>query len=592
MSSPMEREAGRQRAGGDGEVELIKLLRACMGGGDGGDDEGSRFQWLRSQIIGGEAEFDTPFGRRRLTYADHTASGRFLAFVEEFLLRHVLPFYGNTHTVDSYVGRRTTGLVREATCYIKWRLGALSRRDVLLFCGSGSTAAIKRLQEVMGVAVPSLLRDAVLSQLPPAHRWVVFVGPYEHHSNLLSWRESLAEVVQVGLDEDGMVDIADLEASLRSPDFVDCPKLGSFSACSNVTGIHSDTRAIATVLHRHGAYACFDFACSGPYVDIEMRTGEEDGYDAIFLSPHKFLGGPGSSGILLMNDALYRIKDTPPSTCGGGTVLYVSGHDEDTVYHGEVEEREDAGTPGIVQKIRAAAAFLVKDWVGEAAIRRAELQMLRKASERLAENPRVQVLGAAAAGSDAAVARQPIISFLVYPEAQGEGTRGKPLHCRFTTRLLNDLFGIQGRGGCSCAAPYGHRLLSIDRRQSKAIKSIIQMGYEGITPGWTRVSFTYYTSLQELELVLDAIEFVADHGHKFLPLYTFDWKTGDWDFMHHQQALFSMKPKHEDDEAFGGKPFNEYMNFAKSIVASLPTDVTALRYIPESIHSELVYFML
>ncbi|XP_042448853.1 probable cysteine desulfurase [Zingiber officinale] len=586
MSSPMEQAAGGLRAGGAGEFELTKLLGAYMDHA-GEDDEGSRFQWLQSQIIGGEAEFDSPLGRRRVTYADHTASGRFLAFVEEFLRRHVLPSYGNTHTADSYVGRRTTGLVREATHYIKRRLGASGRRDVLLFCGSGSTAAIKRLQEVMGVAVPSLLRDAVLRQLPLAHRWVVFVGPYEHHSNLLSWRESLVEVVEVGLDDAGTVDIDHLEASLRSPDFAGRPKLGSFSACSNVTGIHSDTRAIATVLHRHGAYACFDFACSGPYVDIEMRTGEEDGYDAIFLSPHKFLGGPGSSGILLMNDALYRIKDTPPSTCGGGTVLYVSGHDEETLYYGEVEEREDAGTPGIVQNIRAAAAFLVKEWAGEAAIGRAELQMLRRAPERLraGPDPRVLVLGATtAAGSDAAVARQPIISFLVYPEAQGEGTRGKPLHCRFTTRLLNDLFGIQGRGGCACAAPYGHRLLSIDRRQSKAIKSVIQMGYEGITPGWTRVSFTYYTSLEELE-------FVADHGHKFLPLYTFDWKTGDWDFMHHQQAFFPMKPKDEDDEASGGKPFNGYMNFAKAIVASLPT-FTVKRYIPEAIHSELVDFLL
>lgn len=173
---------------------------------------------------------------------------------------------GNTHTVDSYVGLHTSKLVHQASQYIKLRMGA-APHDILLFCGTGCTAAIKRLQEVMGITVPSILRSTVLDRLAPSDRWVVFIGPYEHHSNLLSWRQSLAEVVEIGLDELGHINLATLEAALESPEYSGRPKVGSFSACSNVTGVHSDTRAIARILHQHGAYACFDFACR--YVQVE-----------------------------------------------------------------------------------------------------------------------------------------------------------------------------------------------------------------------------------------------------------------------------------------------------------------------------------
>lgn len=218
-------------------------------------------------------------------------------------------------------------MMRQASKYVKECMGAGSR-DVLFFCDSGCTASIKRLQEVMGITVPSILRSTFLSYLPESERWVVYVGPFEHHSNLLSWRQSLAEVVEITLDDSGQIDIEALEMSLKDPVYAGRPKLGSFSACSNVTGILTDTRAIARVLHENDAFACFDFACSGPYVDIQMRSGRSDGYDAIFLSPHKFLGGPGSSGVLLMSDSLYCLKGSPPSTCGGGTVDYVSFNDK------------------------------------------------------------------------------------------------------------------------------------------------------------------------------------------------------------------------------------------------------------------------
>jgi selenocysteine lyase/cysteine desulfurase len=247
----------------DGAMSAVLL--SLLGGvtaksGKGAAAADDKVEWLRSQLIGKDVEFDTPFGRRVLTYADQTASGRSLSYIEDYLVKEVLPFYGNTHTEDSHVGSKTTRLVHKATRYIKRCMGA-GAGDALLFCGSGTTAAIKRLQEVIGVALPSVeLRNRLLAQLRPEERWVVFVGPYEHHSNLLSWRQSLAEVVEIGVDADGLVDVAALGRALGSPEYLDRPMLGSFSACSNVTGIMTDTREIARILHQHGAFACFDFA--------------------------------------------------------------------------------------------------------------------------------------------------------------------------------------------------------------------------------------------------------------------------------------------------------------------------------------------
>ncbi|CAN6463845.1 unnamed protein product [Victoria cruziana] len=455
------------------------------------DDGGSvkeKCAWLRSQLVGEDVEFETPFGKRLLTYADHTASGRSLLHIENYIVQKVLPLYGNTHTDDSFVGHRTTKMVHEAAEYIKACMGA-GNADALLFCGSGTTAAIKRLQEVMGIAVPSTMRTMVLGMLRPEERWVVFVGPYEHHSNLLSWRQSLAEVVEIGVDGEGLMDMEMLRMELKSPKYVNRPLLGSFSACSNVTGIYTDTRALARLLHEHGAFACFDFAASGPYVKIDMRSGELEGYDAVFLSPHKFVGGPGTPGILLMNKTLYCLCSSPPSTCGGGTVAFVNGFSErDTLYHADIEEREDAGTPAIVQKIRAALAFWVKEYMGYHLIDSQETLWLGRALKRLLSNPNVIVLG------NTKAKRLPIISFLIRTTSPADTTffdreedpktggymwgeratrKDKPLHGRFVTKLLNDLFGIQARGGCSCASPYGHVLLEVTKEKSLAFRSAI-----------------------------------------------------------------------------------------------------------------------
>ncbi|PUZ54937.1 hypothetical protein GQ55_5G172300 [Panicum hallii var. hallii] len=578
---------------------------------DGEDASAEKLEWLRSQIIGAEAEFASPFGNRRITYADHTASGRCLRFAEEFVLQSVLPYYGNTHTTDSYVGLHTSKLAGDAARYVKRSLGA-GPRDMLLFCGTGCTAAIKRLQEVTGMAVPSTLRASALAALPPSDRWVVFLGPYEHHSNLLTWRESLAEVVEIGLrPDDGLLDLAALEAALAARAPSGRPMLGAFSACSNVNGLRTDTRAVARLLRRHGAYACFDFACSAPYVRVDMRSGDDDGYDAVFLSPHKFLGGPGSPGVLAMASRLYRLRRTAPSTSGGGTVLYVSAYG-DAVYSGDAEEREDAGTPAIIQKVRAALAFRVKEWVGEACIEAHEARMLALALRRVraAANPNLRLL----LGADPASApRLPVLSFVVYSpygeaELEGGGTEQTPatrlqLHCRFVTKLLNDLFGVQARAGCACAGPYGHRLLGISPARAKAIRSAVEQGYHGVRPGWTRVSLAYYTSTQEAEFVLDAVDFVASFGHRFLPLYSFDWKTGDWRY--DPSCARGLVPNDvgvgsaaaPSGGVKGDHGYQSYMACAHRLADSLAATCSGLgsacaRRIPKGVDPQLVYFVV
>ncbi|KAJ6737344.1 CYSTEINE DESULFURASE [Salix viminalis] len=440
-------------------------------------------------------------------------------------------------------------MLHEAAEYIKKCLGGGSD-DAILFCGSGTTAAIKRLQEVMGIAVPSTLRDRLIKCLGDEERWLVFVGPYEHHSNLLSWRQSLAEVVEIGLDDNGAIDIEDLRRRLESYKHANRPILGSFSACSNVTGIFSDTRGIARLLHQHGGFACFDFAASGPYVKIDMRSGEIDGYDAVFLSPHKFIGGPGTPGILLMSKALYQLGSSAPSTCGGGTVDFVNGFAEKhTLYLTEIEERENGGTPQIIQTIRAALTFWVKEYITCRVIEEKENMYTAKALNRLLPNKNIWILG------NTTGKRQAILSFLVYSTTNSSSARtkhgtnrknindevlymwgetgnrrDKPLHGPYVAALLNDLFGIQARGGCACAGPYGHSLLHVDEPSSLAFRSAIKKGYVGVKPGWTRVSFPYYMSSEEFEFILAAIEFIAIYGQRFLPLYHFNWKTGGWTF--------------------------------------------------------------
>ena len=487
-----------------------------------GDGAAPLIETIRRSVIGDDEAVAGPFGVRRVTYADYTASGRSLTFVEDYLREAVLPLYANTHTESSGTGLQTTRFRAEARRIVREAVGATDDH-VVIFVGSGSTAAVDRLVHVLGLRLPAELdeRYALSARIPAAERPVVFIGPYEHHSNELPWRESIADVITIPEDADGRIDLARLDAELvRHADRT--LKIGSFSAASNVTGILSDTRAISVLLHRHGALSFWDFAAAAPYVEIEMAPHRPapdaaraeaalDTKDAIFISPHKFIGGPGTPGILVARRDLFRNR--VPTVPGGGTVAYVNPTEH--VYLDDVERREEGGTPAIVESIRAGLVFGLKDAVGVEAIREREDDFIGRAIERWRANPALEILG------NPELPRLSIVSFVVR-------RRDRYLHHNFVVALLNDLFGIQARGGCSCAGPYGHRLLGIDLERSHEFERSIARGCEGIKPGWVRVNFNYFISETVFAFILDAVDLVAREGWRLLPQYRFDPPTGLW----------------------------------------------------------------
>jgi selenocysteine lyase/cysteine desulfurase len=471
---------------------------------------------IRAGVIGDDTVMPGPYGARRVTYADYTASGRSLTFLEDFIRSQVLPRYANTHTESSGTGRQTTQLREDAREIIRETLKG-DDDTCVIFCGSGATAAIDRLVGVLGLRIPSGLEDRyhLSSHLPTDERPVVFTGPFEHHSNELPWRESIAEVVRIPEDADGHIDQAALERALIR--LASRPlKIGAFSAASNVTGIVSDTHGISALLHRHGALAVWDFAAAAPYVDIDMTA--PDGVeplaykDAVVLSPHKFVGGPGTPGVLAIRRQL--LTNRVPVVVGGGTVAYVNP--EDHVYLDDVEHREEAGTPGIVESIRAGLVFQLKEAVGTGVISAHETDYVRRATQAWQSIPEIEILG----NLDAE--RLSILSFVIRRPG------GRYLHHNAVVALLNDLFGIQARGGCSCAGPYGHRLLGIDIERSHEYERVITAGCEGIKPGWVRVNLNYFIDETVFEFIVRAVAFVAQCGHLFLSDYEFDPDTGIW----------------------------------------------------------------
>ncbi len=453
---------------------------------------------IRAGLIGEGAAYDTPFGPQRLIYADYTASGRALRQVEDFMIEQVLPFYANSHTEGSHCGAATTRLRHAARAVVARETGAGPGCHVI-FAGAGATAGLNR--------IAGLLRLA--ERVAAGQRITVLVGPYEHHSNLLPWRETGAEVIELPEAATGGPDLAALAEALTAAAGADLV-VGSFSAASNVTGLITDTDRVTRMLKAAGALAIWDYACAAPYLPMAMTPSAEAAKDAIVFSPHKFPGGPGASGVVVIRDTL--VARTTPTAPGGGTVAFVSPWAHQ--YSASVEAREEAGTPNVPGDIRAALALLVKAAVGTDAISARDDSLRARALAAWSGHPRLKLLGQRPGAPGL-----PIFAFQII------GGDGRQIHQQLITRMLSDHWGVQSRGGCACAGPYAHRLLGIDRAGSEALLARLRAGEELAKPGWTRLNLSYLHSEAQVRTILAAVLDLAERADDLARLYTVDPAT-------------------------------------------------------------------
>ncbi|MBU2961538.1 aminotransferase class V-fold PLP-dependent enzyme [Citreicella sp. C3M06] len=454
-------------------------------------------EWLQAGLIGDNATIDGPFGPKPLIYADYVASGRALAQVEDFIRDRVLPYYANSHTQASYCGAFTTKLREAARAQIADMVGAGAGYSVV-FAGAGSTAGLNRLVMLLDLA-------GIAAR---GGRPVVLVGPYEHHSNLLPWRESGAEVIEIAEAAQGGLDMADLEAQLRAAQGAEII-VGTFTAASNVTGIVTDTDAVTRMLKRHGALAIWDYGCAGPYTRMDMAQGSDAQKDAIVLSPHKFPGGPGASGLMILRDAIAR--RSTPTLPGGGTVSFVSpwGHR----YSSSLADREEGGTPNVLGDLRACLAMMVKQALGQDWLDTRQAALRAKAEAVWTGNPHLELLGQPGAQA------LPIFSFRV------RDGQGGLVHHQFFTRLLSDVYGIQARGGCACAGSYAHRLLGLGKAESEETFARLERGEETAKPGWVRLNLSALMSDAKVEIIIAAVDKLAREANSYEASYTADRAT-------------------------------------------------------------------
>ncbi len=463
------------------------------------------FEPFRRGIIGIEQDFITPFGKQPIVYADWTASGRLYRPIEERLAYEIGPYVGNTHTETTVTGSTMTQAYHAAKMLIKQHIGA-APKDVLISSNSGMTGVVNKFQRILGLKVHEKHRAHI--DVPEQERPVVFVTHMEHHSNQTSWLETLAQVEIIRPTPEGLVDLDDLRRLLEKYRHRRT-KIAAVTSCSNVSGVFTPYYEIAEIMHQHGGLCFVDFACSAPYIDIKMRPENPlQHLDAIYFSPHKFLGGPGTTGILVFDPKLYdnRVPDNP----GGGTVDWTNpwgGHK----YIDEIEAREDGGTPAFLQTLKVALCFQLKAEMGVSNILHREEEMLERIWPRLDQLPKLHILAGHLRQ------RLGVISFYI------EG-----LHYNLAVKLLNDRFGVQMRGGCSCAGTYGHYLLEVSPGYSRMITEEISHGNLSHKPGWVRMSIHPTMTDAELDYILDAVEAVYHNFESWGSAYTYNRRTNEF----------------------------------------------------------------
>lgn len=463
------------------------------------------FAPYRRNVIGYDQTFRTHYGEKPIVYADWTASGRLYGPIEERLMREIAPFVGNTHTETTVTGSSMTLAYHHAKHLIKKHLGA-HETDVLIASNSGMTGVVNKFQRILGLKLHEKYMDQI--EIPEQERPVIFVTHMEHHSNQTSWLETIADLEVIGPTPDGLVDLSSLEKLLQQYAGRKT-KIAAVTSCSNVTGIRTPYHEIAEIMHRHGGLCFVDFACSAPYIEINMRPENElQHLDALYFSPHKFLGGPATTGILIFDPKLY--KNRVPDNPGGGTVNWTNpwgGHR----YIEEIEAREDGGTPAFLQTIKVALCFELKAQMGVDMMLQREKELLEKIWARFDGLPKLHVL------ANQHRHRLGVISFYI-----------EDLHYNLGVKLLNDRFGIQVRGGCSCAGTYGHYLLHVTEEYSHDITDRIDHGDLTAKPGWIRMSIHPVMTDAEIDYILDAIEELYHRHEEWGKEYTYSVHTNEF----------------------------------------------------------------
>ena len=466
--------------------------------------------WIRAGLIGEGIEIEGPFGPRKMIYADYIASGRALDQIENFVREKVLPYYANSHTKASYCGAYMTEM-REAARAEVARLTSSFAGTSVVFTGSGSTAAINRIVGLLDIK----------GRLSRGEKALILVGPYEHHSNLLPWRESGAEIIEINESNRGgpcLNTLNDMLTKSAGADLI----IGAFSAASNVTGIITDVNAVTRLLKSHGALAIWDYGCGAPYLPMDMKVGSKDAKDALVFSPHKFPGGPAASGVMIIRDQIAKLNY--PTVPGGGTVNFVSpwGHS----YSNRISDREEGGTPNIVGDIRVALVMLIKEALGQDWLISRQNTLRTKAITVWSKNERLEIFGCEMSHA------LPILSFRV------RDGQGGYVHHQLFTRLLSDVEGIQARGGCACAGPYAHRLLRLGRAQSTELENLVKTGQELEKPGWVRLNLSALMTDEKVETIINAVERLSVSAEKYQTSYSVDHSNAQFFPNHSNQNSF------------------------------------------------------